>query len=117
MRHGYSSLIRRYEKFPRSFLFLPSTRAVRYVMPNVAQRDNIFHDFVDDGILKYLYSLPFKRYIHEPSVPHNFKLIVNQYSQSLTTVVKIVRKRIEHIEDLQLIYKFAQNAGVRLCRF
>lgn len=39
------------------------TRAVRYAMCIVAQRDK-------------LYSIPFNRYKHEPSALHSLKLIV-----------------------------------------
>lgn len=43
---------------------------------------------------------------HEPSAPHTFKLMaVLKKSQSLTIFVKMIRKRVEKIEEIRAYIK------------
>lgn len=55
----------------------------------VAQCDNALHDFVDDDdTVEKLCSILFKRYNHDPSPLHSFKLMVISMEPVVYTVVK-----------------------------
>lgn len=88
--------------------FALHTRAVRYVMCTVPQRDNAMHVFVDDDRFEQLFSVTLQQNKHVFSNPHSF----TQQSQSLTTIVEMVWKWIEESE-LIINQKFAQNSIIR----
>lgn len=67
----------------------------------VAQCDNALHDFVDDDdTVEKLCSILFKRYNHDPSPLHSFKLMVISMEPVVYTVVKkMVGKRVSYIKE------------------
>lgn len=51
------------------------------------------------------YLIPFKQYKHEPSAPHNFKLIVISIDPVFNHSGKTAGKRVENVEEVRAYIK------------
>lgn len=75
------------------------------MMCNEAEYSKALYNFMDNDTLKQLFSMPFKRFKHQPSASRPFKL------SNLRTVGETIEKRIENSEKNWSLYKSLHKLG------